>query len=228
MIKKLMALMLLSILSIACGSSSPTAPNMSGDILALETPTPAVVPAWTREFEGQVVQPQPKDGICKVYLGRGVGDDPEVATHIEQNILPAADRMSTARAKGGIRFVRVFTSNGADLTMAVAPELLQNPTALAQNAISIQKPGYLITHGDISFRSREWALTNVALHEIGHYLFGPGHSGAQGDIMGIRDYAQPDFSVSEFTIWHQIRDLWLARANSMSRSEHTSVTIIVD
>lgn len=221
MTKKLLVLALLSMLSVACGGNNPVAPEVSLDNVpvATATPTPDPMPAWVLAFEGRIVQP--KDGTYEVYFGRGIGDDPEVATYTEQ-VLAAANQLTAGR----VRFVRGFHSN-ATLTMAIAPELMQNPTALAQNAVVIEKPSYLIKRGDITFRAREFTLTNTSLHEIGHFLFGPGHSTTEGDVMGPRDYSRLSFSANEFSLWPRIHAAGPG-ATIFSRSEVSDVTIITD
>jgi len=215
MLRKLLVVLFLSVLTVACANSitgsteppTPTYPSAHGTL-----------PEWLY-FEGHL--PFILDCTYEMYFGSGIGEDPELSAAIER-WMTAANTMT----RGRVRFIRSFRSN-ASFSIAIAPEKLQNPTALAQNQLSIEIPTYIIRSGHISLRVREYALNNVALHEIGHSLFGPGHSGAQGDILGIRDYSQPTFSASEEDIWHRARAIG-AGATAMSRTEISTMTIIVD
>lgn len=215
MLKKVAMLLFLSMFAAACGNlitgpsdATPTYPSAHG-----------TVPEWVF-FEGHV--PFIPDGTYEMYFGNGVGGDPEVASAIEQRWLPAANTMT----RGRVRFVRSYRPD-APFSIAVAPEKMQNPTALAQNELTIETPTYFIRSGHIHLRLREYALNNVALHEIGHSLFGTGHSGVQGDIMGRRDYSQPTFSTAEETTWDLMRQAGPG-ATAYSQSTKSTFTIIVN
>lgn len=44
---------------------------------------------------------------------------------------------------------------------------------------------------------------DIPLHELGHFLFGPGHSETPGDTThpSVRDHRRMSFSENEYTLW---------------------------
>jgi hypothetical protein len=194
MTKKLMALML-SLLAIACGNpitgpsdTTPTYPSANGTL-----------PMWLFDYEGHLVHPD--DGTYEVYFGNGVGNDPEVSAYAER-VLAAANLMY------GVRFVR--TSNAASRNAFIVDpshSKFQGNNWQAFTALEIERGTYVSRSFKVYLRSREVALTSSMLHELGHFLFGTGHSDVPGDTMGLRAHAgglwtsELGFSSNEMATW---------------------------
>lgn len=155
--------------------------------------TDANLPVWMFAHNGQLIRPA--DGIYGVFYGIGVGSDPEVATHIDRVLASANDLTG-----GSIRFVRSM-GNTSPLSIEIDPSSPYATDHLGWGILILTD--HTITRDPIGLQSRSVALSNVPLHEIGHFLFGPGHSDDPVDLMSVFRIS-PDrlsFSSNEYAYW---------------------------
>jgi hypothetical protein len=136
------------------------------------------------------------DGTYGVYYGAGFGSDPEVAMHMDQILAAASDLTG-----GSVRFIRSMDSD-ASLSISIDASSPYAVDHSGWSTIQVSGEGYL-RRSVIGVRSRYDAMTNVALHELGHFLFGPGHSSDPDDIMNPSraSYSRLSFSVNEYAYW---------------------------
>lgn len=190
--KRLMVVLAV-LVSAACGKlgggvAGPSDPGVSAN---------GSLPSWMFSYNGHLVRPEA--GTVSVFAGPEITGDADLNRQFRA-VLSAA----TAFTRGQV----VFTSTG-DSGAAVAMRINPNDsrfsgnTSLGTGTLAIS--GYRITRDDIAIRSPHDFLSNVPLHELGHFILGPGHSSDPADLMNPNrsDYASLSFSAQEQDIWNR-------------------------
>jgi len=193
--KKLMMFAILAfvvVMSQACAQSSPT-----GASSPVSTSAGSALPSWMFAYDGHLVRPQ--FTTYPVYAGPEITNKLELRQHLEQALAAAS-----ALTDGRVRFVLTSDPN-ALISYRIDPS---NPHVApgANYGWGEYRPrtDYISYSDHIVIRDEEWFMTNVPLHELGHFIFGPGHSDTAGDIMSVsRDYHRMSFSDHEKSIWNQ-------------------------
>jgi hypothetical protein len=191
--KKFLVFAALSLAVSGCSHNSPTGPSAFPS-------AGGTLPSWMfgqagdSRLAGHLVRPA--DGICTVAFGIGISGDAEVATHVEQSL-----EITSAMTGGAIRFVRT-DSKGATMTILIDPSASLEE-GVAGNTMAISTESFMPLSSRIIFKSREVALSNTSLHEIGHFVFCGGHSDGPGDIMNANrvDRTRMSFSAHESQVW---------------------------
>lgn len=185
---------LLLVLSLAgCAGQNPTGPDLP--IFSVG----GTLPTWMFVWQGRLIRPA--SGTYSVYLPPAIAGDAELAAHADR-VLQAANDLG---GRGGIRFTLSSDPKSAIQIRGIDPN---HPNAVGNRAwgtLQVDDRFRCIGIRDLGFSERRWFLSNALLHEVGHFLFGPGHSDNPADIMNPNrsDYVRLNFSVNEFDAWQK-------------------------
>jgi hypothetical protein len=177
----IVVLFTLSVLVAGCMAlTGPSDPNVS---------TNGALPEGMFKYAGRLTRPA--DGMYLVYATPDITGDPQLSAHLD-NVLSAANDLTGGR-------VRFVVSNRSDAPIRIAI----NPATGGAGDSGINFRSYYCAESNIKIASRREFLTNIPLHEIGHFLFGLGHSPELDDIMcdNRSDYTRLRFSDNEYRLW---------------------------
>jgi hypothetical protein len=192
-------LVVLAIVAAGCSHNSLTGPSAFPS-------AGGTLPAW---IFGQADNPrvaghlvQLPDGVYAVAFGAGVASDTEVSAFLDQLLT-----VVSTWTDGRIRFVR---TDRKDVFMSFSIDSATTPDeGTAGNVIAINPVTFIPISSHIVFKDRSVALSDAALHEIGHTLFCGGHSDDPHDVMARGIYrttgGRMSFSAHESEIWFRAR-----------------------